>query len=733
MMMMKMRMSTKIISIVGLTIIVILSMNGVHGSYEECKAQYGPPPAKPTPAGSPPTKPPSTPIVTCDNYNNIGNHLHLDNAITDILNTEVDTETPAMTQLRLTGQMPIDGENFQPKYDPVNDAYCFNEDYPVPSLSSSQQLVLYQDYKAAFDKVFAFTTDVSVGNNRVTNNRIPGMFLRMCFHDNAVDPLQLDFQDYISRSIDTNTKKWIGESRYLKTSGADASHLICPEERYHPNNNYDQTASRVLNSIQQSLKSKYRHMSYADLLHNGCNAATIYLNNTADAARSLSSNPFTFGRKDACFIDHKCKKKFALCGPSELLPGVTLRPNQVNNWFTSRGMTECSFMALMWTHTTVDNMASLCPITKLTCTASNNDVAAFTDRSKLYFKAGDNLDYFNFFLKRGTHETLPFTGDDGDPSCNWVVDGRLIPWPMTGIDCTLGLDNVERVKNTKLADAIKNLGHNRATYNVVDILQCALKVLGGKGGLEGGACNKVVPTECKSRAVHKFGGFYSTLTTRSRDVRSRELTVDPRCTKYGYRRRTLEVSSPEYIIEHHMECLDVPYNMYLVIEGAHFAGLATPISNFTMVDGMEYCPSIVIHTKSESDNAPMEKLIVIASYSEIEQMDQDTKYHLGVRPLSSIINAFDAVSVGYKGTTTYNPVTNNCVGMLRNMADPLDITFDDQIVKFITNRLLLDSADHMFEIIESSPTLKTLYENGNRLLKVFNKEDILNRLIKYYL
>ena len=130
----------------------------------------------------------------CDSYTNLGSNSPLDNKPWDNLNTNEDVETAADTFSRLKGLMPIDDPfNFQPDYDPVNDAYCFNEHYPVPSLSSSQQTTLYYDYAQAFNKINEFTNDVSEENNRVTNNRIPGMFLRMCFHDNSIDPAQPDF------------------------------------------------------------------------------------------------------------------------------------------------------------------------------------------------------------------------------------------------------------------------------------------------------------------------------------------------------------------------------------------------------------------------------------------------------------------------------------------------------------------------------------------------------------
>ena len=308
---------------------------------------------------------------------------------------------------------------------------------------------------------------------------------------------------------------------------------------------------------------------------------------------------------------------------------------------------------------------------------------------------------------------------------------------MTGIDCTLGLSNVEKSGPVALANVIKNFVHNSA-YNRVDILQCALKILGGKGGAEGGSCNLVTPSECKSDPNHKFGGFYSTLPPTT----TKRITVDPRCEQYGYRRRTLTVSGPEIVAAEHTECLDADYDMYLVIEGAHFAGLATPSANYT---SSNYCPPFVLHSKSET-NGPMEKLMVVASLDDVETMDKDTKYYLGSRPLASIVNAFDAANVGLNGATTYNPITNNCVSMLRNMADPLDIPLKENegLVQFITARLLSDSANHMFEMIEQSPTLKMLYDGSNRLLKAIgssgtgstttiNKEDVVAKLIQLYL
>lgn len=437
---------------------------------------------------------------------NLGSIVFLDNKKDDGTIFD-DEEAPEGTISRLMGMVPTDNpRNFEAAYDPVFDAYCFNEDYPVPELDPSEQYHLYRQYKKAFDLIKKPTSDVS--EDGVTFDRIPGMFLRMCFHDNTIVTNQPDFRDYVASAIDSKTRRWISETRYMNTSGADASNLICPEERFHPNNNLDQTASRVLKSIQTKLKNKYPHFSYADILHNGCNAATIYLTDK-NPEKELRRNPFTFGRKDACHVDMKNATKYALCGPSEILPGVDLSAEESTEWFSSRGMSPCLFMGLMWTHTTVAIMGSLCPLTRLTCTTDSEDVSTFPDPTLLYFSADDDLDYFDFFLTRGNHKTLRDPDDEDDFICKWVVDDEEVPWPMTPIDCTLGLSNVKKAGPKALARVIRNFAHDH-DYNRRDILQCALNVLGGEGGgTECGSCDKVIPKECKPDPDHKFGGFYS--------------------------------------------------------------------------------------------------------------------------------------------------------------------------------------------------------------------------------
>jgi hypothetical protein len=170
-------------------------------------------------------------------------------------------------------------------------------------LTSPEQHGLYFDYKNAFDLIHEIPSSSELSEDGVSFNGITSMFLCMCFHDNSIDATQQDFRQYISAAIDPITGQWIAESRYTKTLGADASSLFCPKEQF---------ASRVLRTVPKELKH-----------NNGCNAATIYLTDH-DPKVSLSANPFTFGCKDACHVNKDNGKKTPLCGPSEVLPRVTL-------------------------------------------------------------------------------------------------------------------------------------------------------------------------------------------------------------------------------------------------------------------------------------------------------------------------------------------------------------------------------------------------------------------------
>mmetsp|Transcript_3705 Transcript_3705/g.6784 ORF Transcript_3705/g.6784 Transcript_3705/m.6784 type:complete len:148 (-) Transcript_3705:1541-1984(-) len=71
------------------------------------------------------------------------------------------------------------------------------------------------------------------------------MMLRMCFHDNSVSTDLKDglsFSEYVEKHLEDTDgdgfkETWKGFERNLPTSGGDASVLICPEERFHPNQN----------------------------------------------------------------------------------------------------------------------------------------------------------------------------------------------------------------------------------------------------------------------------------------------------------------------------------------------------------------------------------------------------------------------------------------------------------------------------------------------------------------
>lgn len=122
---------------------------------------------------------------------------------------------------------------FHPKYDPLQDSYCFNEEYPRPYYDD---LDMYHAYVQAFDEGLSDFSDASYENNYVSKNRIPSMMLRMCFHDETIETQMPKYQDYIHGHIDPITSRWIGPFKWLATSGGDASNLICPAERDHPNN-----------------------------------------------------------------------------------------------------------------------------------------------------------------------------------------------------------------------------------------------------------------------------------------------------------------------------------------------------------------------------------------------------------------------------------------------------------------------------------------------------------------
>jgi Peroxidase len=450
-------------------------------------------------------------------------------------------ETSEQREQRLNGDVPDD--NIEQEFDPLEKhAVCFNEPYKT-DFSAINQWKLYEDYVRMFDWGFAnnMGSPLQALSSNVTNNRFPGMMLRMCFHDNAIHPDLPDFQDYIDGFIEEDKMgwtRWTGPPTNLATSGGDASVLVCSKERFHPNQNYDQTASRVLYALQTksipgivdyegkatNMVDKYK-LSYADLLHNGCVAAAIHLRPKMnrnlrgdDAKTALAQTPMHFGRKDACRYKWADTTRVALCGPTELLPGLAMNTKQLNDWFVNRGMTPCQFMALMWTHTTIDNMGEVygtCPIMHLPCTLEDEDGEE------------DTLDYFTKFLQPGTHEVASIEeilDEPEHPNCEWTPyvgkcgEGPPEHWPLTAVDCSLSLDVVSRAvkKNPgdgylhELKDVVKNF-HTEA-YPPEKALMCSLRIMGGEGDKDD--CADILDASCTDIGTervpsnHMFGSYY---------------------------------------------------------------------------------------------------------------------------------------------------------------------------------------------------------------------------------
>jgi len=464
-----------------------------------------------------------------ENEPNKDDHVQA-NAGTDLNTRRVENAT--LKDARLSGATP-EGD-IEQEFDPLEYATCFNEDYKT-DFNSIDQWELYKDYARIFN--WGFRNEMgppleALSAPGIPDNRLPGMFLRMCFHDNAINQEQPQFQDYIDGFIQYDEKgwaRWTGPSQYLRTSGADASVLVSSVERFHPNQNYDKTASRVLYSLQSkdipdildsngkktNMVEKYG-LSYADMLHNGCVAAAIYIRppvdwtgEVKDEKKDLANFPFKYGRKDACRYRWKEDNRAALCGPTELLPGLALTTKQVNDWFINRGMNPCQFMALMWTHTTIDDLAkyveNICPLLKLPCSTTE----------------GVKLDYFSYFLQPGEHippSPEEILEDPESSDCKWTLcEGESREWPLTAIDCTLALDVAQRaVRKFPEDENLRELKNVIKDFHSVavppeKVLECSLRMLGGHG--DKNDCNGIAAacTEIGTNVVpydHFFGGYY---------------------------------------------------------------------------------------------------------------------------------------------------------------------------------------------------------------------------------
>jgi hypothetical protein len=407
-------------------------------------------------------------------------------------------------------------------YNPMLDAKCFNDKYIVPTINKQE---LYADYKKIFD--WGLTnpsgSPLFANSGKVTANRFPGMCLRMSFHDNTI--VTGDGAAYVQNNIDQVTGKWTGPEMIMETSGGDASVLTCKHERFHPNNNYDQTAARVLHAFQskgafpsgpgigngQSLMSKYQ-FSYADALHNCALAALRYMAEKKDAnspdlkitidASKLADvmnaiDTMKFGRKDACYItddqtvlssdDLSANSRRPLCGPSDELPGLNLDARGVNEWFESRNMPVGVWLSLFGTHTALDN---------------------FNDPTVIRNFGVPDKDYFVDFVGCPFHTLRAPVIDPGDGGCDFVptcknpANIQLQPWPLVQSDCAASIDRIE-----KDASDLTDLQAQMHTYTLnpgawIPDAICALGHLGGNNE----SCTGPFSVSAPKKSM--FGSFY---------------------------------------------------------------------------------------------------------------------------------------------------------------------------------------------------------------------------------
>lgn len=409
-------------------------------------------------------------------------------------------------------------ESLDPIYDPLDDAKCFTDVYNVPDLDRNS---LYADYAKIFrwgllnpkeSPIFSVSE-----NGGVTNNRFAGMCIRMAFHDNTIDPsaTSLSAQAYVQANV--NGGRWIGPSN-MKTSGGDASTLICKAERTHPHNDYDKTASRVLHAFQThndyprgpgiknahgqtvSLMEKYG-ISYADALQNCALAAITFLTENRSSASELptisefpQSNAFNYfmvGRLDACHTKSNGSRE-ALCGNASILPGVTLSAEQINHWFVSRGMPVGTWLSLFGTHTTFDNFG-------LTETLRNVGVSS--------------QDYFEDYVGCPHLAVKAPVTDPEDDGCNWspqcysgMANGRS-KWPMAQSDCATGINILEGKANNaaiaRLRDQMNVYIHDVGSW-VPDCV-CGLMHFGGGDAIDCVGPNAVIQHPSNSL----FGSTFS--------------------------------------------------------------------------------------------------------------------------------------------------------------------------------------------------------------------------------
>jgi hypothetical protein len=643
-------------------------------------------------------------------------------------------------------------------YNPMFDAKCFNDKYVVPTINKND---LYKDYKKIFDWGLANPSESPLWaeSTGVTSNRFPGMCLRMAFHDNAID-VAGDGAAYVTHNIDQATGKWIGPAIMMETSGGDGSVLTCKPERFHPNQNYDQTASRVLHAFQsmdkypqgpgigsgQSLMSKYK-ISYSDALHNCALAAvrymiekdskgpTLKINLPKDQLKALLSNlvgTMKFGRKDACYItddktlmasdDLGAASRRPLCGPSDSLPGVTLSAKGVNDWFEKRNMPVGVWLSLFGTHSALDN---------------------FSEKAVLRNFGVPDRDYFVDYVGCPYHQLHPPVTEPEDTGCDWTPTCKdpynkdEKKWPLVQSDCATSIDIIERDASdlTDLQKQMKVYIDMPGAW-IADVI-CALSHLGGDGESCAGPYSVTGPKKSM------FGSFYKndypvpagipSTSSKYQQCLDAGYAKDACKKNYGNLRRLREVNTQHLIVDaQSANCTDADYGMFLVSRGAHFAFLATPVGEGGGGGGA-YCPSVVFHAEPRGAGAELKKIALHAEPEDVAEVADEDKLHLGAAALERIVEAFKMAPVGRDGVL-YDAISNNCIALLRNMADPLDIPVDERMIGFVSRKLLDGPNDHMFEMMKNSPALAAIMSHGGarRLLGKLSKEELLAKVIKLY-
>jgi hypothetical protein len=189
--------------------------------------------------------------------------------------------------------------------------------------------------------------------------------------------------------------------------------------------------------------------------------------------------------------------------------------------------------------------------------------------------------------------------------------------------------------------------------------------------------------------------------------------------------RHLKEINARHLVESNVDCAREDYDMYFVApDSAHFAGLAVP------KDASKNCPSLVFHAQVD-ENSKLQKTSVQVNEDDVAELQDEDMLYLGSKPLVDIVKAYETAPVGRKGVL-YDAISNNCVVLLRNMADPLEIPVDARLIGFATKKLTDRTARHLVEMMKASPSLQALYEGSRRVLKSVSTEDLIAKVIQLY-